>query len=65
MDLHKSLKISLIQFDTTVVEIAKNLEVTPATVYKSCQSDARISTINRIAKAIGITTSQFIALGEI
>ncbi len=64
MNLKKSLKMAMLNSGVSVLDIAALLCVSEQTIYKSVRSDARLSTIERIANCFNMKTSEFLALGE-
>ena len=66
MDIHKAVKTALWQRRLTQTGLARLMQVSPGCVHQwvAGSGSMHISTITRIAEAIGMKTSELIALGE-
>ena len=66
MDIHKAVKTALWQRRLTQTGLARLMQVSPGCVHQwvAGSGSMHISTITRIAEAIGMKTSELITLGE-
>lgn len=66
MDIHKAVKTALWQRRLTQTGLARLMQVSPGCVHQwvAGTGSMHISTVTRIAEAIGMKTSELIALGE-
>lgn len=64
VDLHKAVKIALAMNGGTITELAEYLEVNRKTLYSAIQGNATLKTVSSIARALGMTASELIKLGE-
>ena len=63
-DHKKAIETALAEKNMTQVELAEKCGVTPQTINKVLRADARISSINKAAQALGIKTSTLLRKGE-
>jgi ribosome-binding protein aMBF1 (putative translation factor) len=65
-DIKKALRVALAQRDMSQRDLAKKLKVTEGAVHHwvSTERSMTLRTINVIAKALKLKTSELVALGE-
>lgn len=63
-DLHKAVKIATFKKGTTITAIAEKMSINRKTLYSAMGGNARIGTIDKVAEALDMKTSELIALGE-
>jgi transcriptional regulator with XRE-family HTH domain len=63
-DHKKAIEQALAEKNITQVDLAEKCGVTPQTINKLLRVDARISSINKAAAALGIKTSTLLRKGE-
>lgn len=65
-DIKKALRVALAKADMNHSELARKMKVTEGAVHHWVVSDRsmRIDTINKIAKALRLKTSELMELGE-
>ena len=65
MNVGKSLKIALVMRGIKQVELARKLCVGEVYISRLANSDhAGMGTVSKLAKAVGMSVSEFIKLGE-
>lgn len=65
MNVGKSLKVAMAMREIKQVDMAKILKVSSVYVSRLANSEhAGIGTVSKLAKALGMSISDFIALGE-
>jgi transcriptional regulator with XRE-family HTH domain len=63
-DHEKAIRAALKEKRMTIKELSEGMEVTPAAVSNLMSRDARMSSINKAAQALGIKTSTLLRKGE-
>ena len=65
-DIKKAITAAISQRGLTHRELAKKMKVTEGAVHHWAKSDRdlRMSTINKVAKALKLSTSDLVAMGE-
>ena len=65
-DIKKALRVALAKADMNHSDLARKMKVTEGAVHHWVVSDRsmRIDTINKIAKALKLKTSELVELGE-
>ncbi len=64
MSIKRSLNICMAKRDMKITDVAEKLGVTKQAIYNYMLKDARLSTIDKLAKLFNMKTSEFLALGE-
>ena len=65
VNLHKAVRVACINDDTTITALAKTMGVNRKTLYSAIHNgNPTLSTIENIARALSMSASELIAMGE-